>query len=427
MSDGTFDQHEKLLLITIVSKIAQTEKRWASISIPDDPSSAWIASVFTKASRVIQRKYKRFSSVAMRQRFLADARSALYLRDMQRGWSEAQKLLVLYARLLHAWGWVTSEVLGGVILATNSLPATDKSKIQVFFDVLSRIPFGIWLEPARDIIRITGTLNSSLYGLEKVKAEIMREIILSRHAQGAFRPSPILLCGPPGTGKSAICEVIAKALRLPFFKLGLGGNADILTVKGANITWNMSGPGFFLKALVAAKSQTFVGMLDEIDKCGVSTHGDVIDVVSEILDPEQSHRYIDQYLMDVPLDMSRVLWVATANDLHSVPAYVQDRCHVIEVPPYSDEERRKIIRQFLPNQIRRQWDFPFVIFVNQNVADDIARRTESLRTSKRYLLTLLADALKDRSPGTFKQLRLTRINGAILDDSGRKKPPRIGF
>ena len=300
--------------------------------------------------------------------------------------------------------------------------------MSVLFTSLCVLPFGITRAPCRDSAEVKAQLDASLYGMHRVKHEIRNHLVLMAHAEGTPSPQPLLLVGPPGTGKTAVGEVIASALQLPFFKTSLACACDTIFFRGSHYGWTASAPGFFTKTLMAAGCENPVILLDEIDKAGGHGHGDVIDTLAEVFDPTQSHHFNDLFLTEVPIDLSRVMWIATANDLSRVPGYIADRCKVINVQRYSEQERGIIITKYLPAQIRRQLALGFPVVVEDEVAQELAKGTESLREAKAALTDLIARALTERIPGTVKRLFLKTWDPSVLlpaEESHRPRP--IGF
>jgi MoxR-like ATPase len=427
--EDLFSRDEKLLLLRFITPKAVTkvtEKDAEDWRSRGEPPEKWIKTAFPRAIGTALRRYHRLGTMAARSAFIRDILSANSIRDTGRSWDEAQRVLLLFSKLLFEAGWMTAETLDGVKRATEGLSGSDRGKVGLFFKLSSALPYGLLTEPSHDVKAIMEILSRELYGLDRVKAEVCREITLSLHAEGLLSPTPLLLAGPPGTGKSTIAEAIATALGLRFYKIGLGGHADIVALKGAHISWNQSTPGSLAKALISAQSLSFVVLLDEIDKASGYSQGNVVDVVSEILDVNQSNRFTDQYLMDIPLDLSHVFWVVTANDLSRVPGYIIDRCRVIHVPAYTEEERVIIIRDYLPGQIVRKQRFRFRITVETGVATALAHRTKSLRQAKNALLSLIAAGLENMKPGTFKELKVDKISGDLPPDTGSPARP-MGF
>ena len=278
-----------------------------------------------------------------RSRFMAEAKWACSFFPIRRStWEEAQKCIRLYGKLLAAFGWV-DEGFPSALERVCMTAGNEDGKLTVLFACITGLPFGVARTPCPDQARVAAHMDASLFGLGRVKREIKNHLILAAHAQGAPAPQPLLLVGPPGTGKTAVARVVASALELPLFKASLACAVDTIFFRGSHYGWTASAPGFLSKSLMAAGCENPVILLDEIDKAGGHGHGDVVDTLAEIFDPTQSHCFHDLFLTEVPIDLSRVTWIATANDLARVPAYIADRCRIIQIPQYRERERRVII------------------------------------------------------------------------------------
>ena len=382
---------------------------------------------FQKALKLLFRHYGCLGTAGARERFVAGARRSLRLETVRRfNWTEASGLLLLYVKLLHAFGWGSRELTSAVLAATQTAGSDDAKNSVLFASVLA-LPFGIVREPLRDVARISRALDAALFGLEAVKSQIRNQMVLRAHARSMPRSAPLLLVGPPGTGKTAVAEAVATALGLPFFSAALGGNCDTIFLRGSHFSWASATPGFFARTLMSAGCLNPVILLDELDKAGGYAHGDLSDTLTEVFDVNQAHRYRDLFLMDIPIDLSKVLWVATANDLDKVPAYIVNRCKVIAVPPYGVAERAVIIQQYFPAQLRRQLDLAFAIEVSGSVAGRIANECGSLREAKQFLVDLVASELAKHAPGTVKKLLLGTWDPSLARTAAQERPRRIGF
>lgn len=216
---------------------------------------------------------------------------------------------------------------------------------RTYLETLCALPWGIEtidptsLEDARKI------LNEDHYGLEKVKERII-EILAVRKLKKTTKGSIICLVGPPGVGKTSVGKSIARAMGRKFYRFSLGGLRDESEIKGHRRTYVGAMPGKVLNALKRAGSSNAVLMLDEIDKLGASFQGDPASALLEVLDPEQNAQFVDHYL-DIPFDLSKVLFIATANQLDSIPGPLLDRMEVIEVSGYTLEEKEAIAVDYI--------------------------------------------------------------------------------
>jgi MoxR-like ATPase len=407
-----------------------TDEKWLLVRIvlPNTPRGAGpVDRPFKKALQLLFRQYHRLGTVSARDRFLSGARQALNLGTVRRtSWAEASQLLVLYAKLLHVFGWGGRELTAAIHAATQTA-GNEEAKNNALFSSILSLPFGIIQQPCRDLDQISAALDAALFGLKGVKDEIRNQLVLRAHAPGMPRSAPLLLVGPPGTGKTAVAQAIAAALGLPFFTAALGGNCDTIFLRGSHYSWASATPGFFAKTLMSAGCLNPVVLLDELDKAGGYAHGDLSDTLTEVFDVNQAHKYRDLFLMDIPIDLSKVLWVATANDLNKMPPYIVNRCKVIKVPAYGLAERKIIIQQYFPAQLRQQLDVAFGIEVSDSVAAQVATATDSLREAKQLLIDLVARELLSKAPGTVKRLTLSTWDPSLARPATHERPRRIGF
>ena len=422
-----FTQDEKMLLVRLLERpLNRGNPAWDDDREegcePFSPDAG-----FAQAFELLATEFDRLGTTDGRSRFLAEAKWSRPVDTMRRGnWEEGQRFLKLYARLLHAFGWV-DERFAPAIDRACATAGGDDAKLAVLFSSIMSLPFGITWTPCRDHARARATLDAALFGLQRVKNEIANHLVLVAHAQGVPSPRPLLLVGPPGTGKTAVGEAVANALELPLFKASLACAVDTMFFRGSHYGWAASAPGYFSKTLMTAKCENPVILLDEIDKAGGHGHGDVVDTLAEVFDPTQSHHFNDLFLVEVPIDLSRVTWIATANDLARVPAYIADRCRIIRVRQYREDERRVIIQKYLPAQIKKELRLGFPITVGEAVMRELAKGTESLREAKGALMELIARELTDKKPGTVRRLSLKTWDASVVCplESSVRRP--IGF
>ena len=212
-----------------------------------------------------------------------------------------------------------------------------------------------WMKPAADQIDLAAAvrvLEEDHFGLEDVKERIL-EYLAVRKLKEDSKGSIILLVGPPGVGKTSIGKSIARSMDRPFFRFSVGGMRDEAEIKGHRRTYVGAMPGKILQGMKIVKSQAPVFMIDEIDKLGSSFQGDPSSALLEVLDPEQNICFRDHYL-DLPFDLSHVVFVATANTLDSIPRPLLDRMEVIRLSGYVVEEKTEIAKRYIiPKSLKK--------------------------------------------------------------------------
>ena len=221
-----------------------------------------------------------------------------------------------------------------------------------YLDWITILPWGAYSQDKLDLKRARRVLDRDHYGLGDVKERILEFLAVGIH-KGEIAGSIILLVGPPGVGKTSVGRSISGALGRRFYRFSVGGIRDEAEIKGHRRTYIGAMPGKFIQAMKDAGTANPVIMLDEIDKIGASYHGDPASALLEVLDPEQNMDFLDHYL-DLRFDLSKALFVCTANQLDTIPGPLLDRMEVIQLSGYIASEKLQIAKKYLlPRQLER--------------------------------------------------------------------------
>jgi len=246
--------------------------------------------------------------------------------------------------------------------------AAEYGMVRTYLEWLIELPWAIPEEPAIDIAEARAILEQDHYGLDKIKRRIIEYLAVRKLAPSGKAP---ILCfvGPPGVGKTSLGQSIARAMKRKFVRVSLGGVHDEAEIRGHRRTYIGALPGNIIQAIRKAGSRNCVMMLDEIDKLGAGIQGDPASALLEVLDPEQNNTFRDNYL-GVPFDLSRIVFLTTANTLDSIPGPLRDRMEVIALSGYTAEEKFEIARRYL---VPRQMEANGMKAGQVQLADEVLR------------------------------------------------------
>jgi ATP-dependent Lon protease len=279
-----------------------------------------------------------------------------------------------------------------------------------YLDWILDLPWTTFTQDTLDIPTARTTLERDHYGLEKVKKRIL-EYLAVRKLKNDMRGPIMCFVGPPGVGKTSLGRSIAAALGRKFVRISLGGVHDEAEIRGHRRTYIGALPGRIIQGLKKAGSANPVFMLDEIDKVGQDFRGDPSAALLEVLDPEQNFSFSDHYL-EIPFDLSKVMFIATANMMEPIPAALRDRMEVIDIPSYVEDEKVHIAKSFLvPKQVREHGlDTERAEFDDGALHGIISgyTREAGVRNLERNIATVVRGIAREVAEGKAEKTHVTR-------------------
>ena len=306
--------------------------------------------------------------------------------------------------------------------------SAESSVIRTYLDWILALPWGKGSKDALDLKKAEAVLEEDHDGLEKTKNRVL-EYLAVRQLNGGLKGPILCLVGPPGVGKTSLGRSVARALNRKFERVSLGGVRDEAEIRGHRRTYIGALPGRLVQALKRAETNNPVILLDEVDKMSNDFRGDPASALLEVLDQEQNNTFQDHYL-DLPVDLSQVMFLCTANDLYAIPGPLRDRLEVIEIPGYLEEEKVSIAKRFLlPKQLKTHGLKAEQLELSDKVLGKLIHdytREAGVRELERQLAGLCRKAAKsvvDKGPGTkfaVTEANLAQILGVpryIRDES----------
>ena len=298
--------------------------------------------------------------------------------------------------------------------------SSDANMIQSYLDWVIEIPFGALSKKSLDILEVRRQLDNDHYSLERPKDRIeeyfaVRELLAKRGIKPKEGSGAIIcFAGPPGVGKTSLANSIATALKRKLVRIALGGLEDVNELRGHRRTYIGAMPGRIVQGLIEAEQMNPVVVLDEIDKVAKSFRGDPTAVLLEVLDPEQNNKFRDYYL-NFNIDLSKIVFIATANDIGAIPAPLRDRMEFIFLSSYTPQEKYEIMRKYLvPQELKKhglkRTEISFTKGASETIIENYTRES-GVRNLRRRVAEILRKVAKQImiDPST-KKISITQKN-----------------
>ena len=297
-------------------------------------------------------------------------------------------------------------------LETMHAESSEATVIRTYLDWMIDLPWKKLSRDRLDIKKAEEILNADHYDLEKVKERIL-EYLSVRKLNPKMKGPILCFVGPPGVGKTSLGRSIARSLGRKFHRMSLGGMRDEAEIRGHRRTYIGAMPGRIIQAIKQCGTRNPVIMLDEIDKLGSDFRGDPSSALLEVLDPEQNNTFTDHYL-NVPFDLSKVMFVCTANMLDSIPGPLMDRMEVIRIPGYTEQEKTVITRRYIiPRQIKENGLDEGELIISDKLVAKVIReytREAGLRNVEREIGTLSRKMARKKAEGEKGPFKITATN-----------------
>ncbi|MDY0341671.1 MAG: endopeptidase La [Coriobacteriia bacterium] len=365
----------------------------------------------------IQSRVKESMSKSQREYFLREQLKAIQQELGQ--FDEIQAEIDEYKQKIEASG-MPEEIAEKALKELGRLEkmpqaAAETGVIRTYLDWLAGLPWLVSSEEKLDLVEALEILDEDHYGLENVKERILEYLAvhkLTDHMRG-----PILcFVGPPGVGKTSIGKSIARALNRQFIRMSLGGMRDEAEIRGHRRTYVGALPGRIVQSISQGGTNNPVFMMDEIDKVGMDFRGDPTSALLEVLDPEQNNSFQDHYL-EVPFDLSDVMFITTANLLDPIPPALRDRMEVIHFPGYTEDEKLHIARKYLaPKQIKEHGLSTKMLAITDAALREIIRhytREAGVRNLERQIATICRQVARKVVEGETSK---TSVTGKVIHD-----------
>ncbi|MEA4973683.1 MAG: endopeptidase La [Candidatus Metalachnospira sp.] len=362
----------------------------------------------------IEKRVKKNMEKAQRDYFLREELKIIHeeLGDVD----EVQEEIEKYQNNLNALDAPQNvkNIIEKEVLRLKRIPITspDANVVRNYIDYMMSIPWNKKTKEVRDLINAQKILDEDHYGLKKVKERITEYLAVRMNTEET-NSTILCLVGPPGVGKTSIAKSIAKALNRKYVRMSLGGVRDEAEIRGHRKTYVSAMPGRIINAMKQAGTVNPLMLLDEVDKLASSYQGDPAAALLEVLDSEQNNTFRDNYI-EVEYDLSKVLFICTANDASQIPPPLKDRMEIIEISGYTAEEKKQIaIRHLIPKQFKENGLKRSQLKIGEDAVDAIINgycREAGVRKLERIIGKLCRIAVKEILTGEKKSVKISEKN-----------------
>ncbi|QAT44056.1 endopeptidase La [Aminipila luticellarii] len=328
------------------------------------------------------------------------------VEDEAENWNKQLKKLKLPAK--------TAEKVGKEINRFSKLPpsSAESSIIRTYVETILALPWNKSAKSNIDLKKAEKILNADHYGLEQVKERVL-EYLAVVHLSNSIKGPILCLVGPPGVGKTSIAKSVARATNRDFVRMSLGGVRDEAEIRGHRRTYVGAIPGRVISSIKDAGTNNPVFLFDEVDKIGADFKGDPASALLEVLDPEQNKDFMDHYL-EIPFDLSKVMFITTANTIDTIPRPLMDRMEVIHVSGYTEEEKVKIAEKYLiPKKVKEHGLKPSDISISEATVRDLINyytRESGVRNLEREIANLCRKVARKIVTNKGRSYRITPKN-----------------
>ncbi|QHI73908.1 endopeptidase La [Aminipila terrae] len=328
------------------------------------------------------------------------------VEDEADNWNKQLKKLKLPAK--------TAEKVGKEIKRFSKLPpsSAESSVIRTYVETILALPWNKCAKSNIDLKKAEKILNADHYGLEKVKERVLEYLAVVQLSNSIKGPI-LCLVGPPGVGKTSIAKSVARAINRDFVRMSLGGVRDEAEIRGHRRTYIGAIPGRVISSIKDAGTNNPVFLFDEVDKIGADFKGDPASALLEVLDPEQNKDFMDHYL-EIPFDLSKVMFITTANTIDTIPRPLLDRMEVIHVPGYTEEEKVNIAEKYLiPKKVKEHGLKAANISISESTVRDLINyytRESGVRNLEREVANLCRKVARKIVTNKAKSYRITPKN-----------------